>query len=67
MWLNYIFKEYFNNLQVLLKEIQEKTKKGEIREDDKFKGKDELQKMIDDYSVKIEELVDRKKREIEVD
>jgi ribosome recycling factor len=48
-------------------EIQEKTKKGEIREDDKFKGKDELQKMIDDYSVKIEELVDRKKREIEVD
>jgi ribosome recycling factor len=48
-------------------EVQEKTKKGEIREDDKFRAKDELQKMIDGYGTKIEELVDRKKREIEVD
>ena len=48
-------------------EVQEKTKKGEIREDDKFRAKDELQKMIDDYSKKIEELVNRKKVEIEVE
>jgi ribosome recycling factor len=48
-------------------EIQEKTKKGEIREDDKFKAKDELQKLIDEHNAKIEELVGRKKSEIEVE
>jgi ribosome recycling factor len=48
-------------------EIQEKTKTGEIREDDKFRAKDELQKLIDEYNGKIESLSDRKKSEIEVD
>src|SRR3989344_7116997 len=47
-------------------EIQEKAKGGEVREDDKFRAKDELQKMIDEYNKKIEELVERKKQEIEV-
>lgn len=45
-------------------EIQEKTKEGEIREDDKFKAKDELQKIIDEYNKKVEELGERKKKEI---
>ncbi len=45
-------------------EIQEGFKKGEIREDDKFRGKDELQKMIDDYNEKIEELDKKKEEEI---
>lgn len=45
-------------------EIQEKTKAGEIREDDKFRAKDELQKLIDDYSKKIDEMGERKKKEI---
>ncbi|MDP2910471.1 MAG: ribosome recycling factor [bacterium] len=45
-------------------EIQEKTKTGEIREDDKFKAKDELQKIIDDYGKKIDEMGERKKKEI---
>ncbi len=48
-------------------EIQEKAKKGEIREDDKFHAKDELQKLVDEYNKKIEELVERKKQEIAVE
>ena len=48
-------------------EIQEKTRKREIREDDKFKGKEELQKLVDEYNKKIDELAERKKKEIESD
>lgn len=46
------------------KEIQEMEKKGEIREDDKFKAKDKLQEVIDDYNKKIEEL--RKNKESDI-
>jgi len=45
-------------------EIQEKTKTGEIREDDKFRAKDDLQKLIDDYNQKIEEGGEKKKKEV---
>jgi len=45
-------------------EIQERTKAGEIREDDKFRAKEDLQKMVDDASKKIEEIGDRKKEEV---
>jgi len=45
-------------------EIQEKTKQGEIREDDKFRAKDELQELVDDYNKKIEEMGENKKIEI---
>ncbi len=45
-------------------EIQDKTREGQIREDDKFRGKDELQDLIDEYNKKIEERIERKKREI---
>jgi len=45
-------------------EIQEKTKNGEIREDDKFRAKDKLQDLIDEYNKKIEELGEKKKREV---
>lgn len=45
-------------------EIQEKTKTGEIREDDKFRAKDELQELIDEYNKKIEEIGEKKKKEI---
>ncbi len=45
-------------------EVQEKTKDGEIREDDKFRAKDELQDLIDEYNKKIEEMGERKKKEI---
>lgn len=45
-------------------EIQEKSKTGEIREDDKFRAKDELQELIDEYNEKIEKIGERKKKEI---
>ncbi|MDD5639627.1 MAG: ribosome-recycling factor [Candidatus Pacebacteria bacterium] len=46
-------------------DIQAKTREGLIREDDKFKAKDKLQEVVDKYSNKIDELVSRKKIEIE--
>jgi len=45
-------------------EIQEKYREGEIREDDKFRAKDELQDLVDEYNEKIEEIGERKKKEI---
>jgi len=45
-------------------EIQEKTKNGEIREDDKFRAKEELQDLVEEYNKKIEDSGEKKKREI---
>ena len=47
------------------KELQEKSREGEIREDDKFKGKDELEESINDYKKKMEDMVENKKKEIQ--
>jgi ribosome recycling factor len=44
--------------------IQAAQKAKEISEDDKFRGKDELQKVVDDYQEKIKGLVERKKAEL---
>lgn len=46
------------------KKIQELEREGKIREDDKFRGKDELQKTVDQYNGKIEEVGEVKKKEI---
>lgn len=46
-------------------DIQNKTREGAIREDDKFKAKDKLQDLVDRYNKKIDDLIDRKKAEIE--
>ncbi len=46
------------------KEIQEKFKEKEITEDDKFKAKDELQEIVDEYNKKVDELAGNKKEEI---
>jgi ribosome recycling factor len=46
------------------KEIQDKERAGEIREDDKFRGKDELQELVDDYNKKIDDLGVMKEKEI---
>lgn len=48
-------------------QIQEKSRLGEIREDDKFKGKEELQKLVDEYNKKIEEAAARKLQELKAD
>lgn len=46
------------------KKIQTQADAGEIGEDDKFKGKDELQKVVDEYNRKIEDIRDKKESEI---
>jgi len=46
------------------KELQDRARAGEIREDDKFRAKDELQKLLDEYGEKIEGIGERKKKEI---
>ncbi len=51
--------------EVAWDEIQEGFREGEISEDDKFRGKDELQKLIEEYNEKIKEIIERKKKEIE--
>lgn len=44
--------------------IQQAQKEKKISEDDKFRGKDNLQELVDEYHKKIEDLVDKKKKEI---
>jgi len=46
------------------REIQDKFREGELTEDEKYKGKDKLQELIDEYNKKIEEMVEKKKKEI---
>ena len=45
-------------------EIQEQFKAGKVRGDDKFKAKEELQELVDECSKKIEDLGEKKKKEI---
>ncbi|MFH1769395.1 MAG: ribosome recycling factor [Parcubacteria group bacterium] len=45
-------------------EIQKLERGGEIREDDKFAGKDDLQKVVDEYNKNIEGLEKKKEEEI---
>jgi len=46
------------------KQIQDMEKGGEIREDDKFRAKDDLQKVVDDYNKKIDEMKKNKESEV---
>jgi len=45
-------------------EIQEMVKDGKLAEDDKFRGKDMLQKSVDEYNGKIEEIREKKEKEM---
>jgi len=45
--------------------IQDAQKAKTITEDDKFRGKDELQKVVDEYNEKIKNLISKKQNEIE--
>ncbi len=45
-------------------EIQEGFKTGEIREDDKFRAKDDLQKAVDEFNKKTAEICEKKEKEI---
>lgn len=44
--------------------IQAAQKEKKLTEDDKFRGKDELQKLIDEYSKKIKDLISKKEAEV---
>ncbi|MEP7162891.1 MAG: ribosome recycling factor [Candidatus Moraniibacteriota bacterium] len=46
------------------KKIQELERQGTVSEDDKFHGKDELQKTIDEYNKKIEDIREKKEEEV---
>ena len=46
------------------REIQDKAREGEIREDDKFRAKDELQDLVEEKNKNIENIAERKKKEI---
>jgi ribosome recycling factor len=46
------------------KEIKTREGKGEITEDDKYKAQDELNKLIEEYNTKINELGEAKEKEI---
>ncbi len=46
------------------KDLQDRFHKKEISEDDKFRGKEELQKLIDEYHKKIEDIKEKKNQEI---
>jgi len=46
------------------KEVEDKFSEREIGEDDKFRARKELDKLIDQYNEKIDEMVEAKKKEI---
>lgn len=46
-------------------DLQNSFKEKKITEDDKFRGKDELQKVVDQFNDKVKELIERKKKELE--
>ena len=48
------------------KNIQDGFKAGEISEDNKYKGKDKLQELVDKYNEKVEEKTEKKKKEVEI-
>ena len=52
------------NREALWDEIQKLEQDGKIGEDDKFAGKEKLQKVVDEYNGKIEEIRDKKEQEI---
>ena len=45
-------------------DLQELVKNGKLGEDDKFRGKDLLQKSVDEYNRKIEEIREKKEKEM---
>ena len=45
-------------------DIQEKERTGMITEDEKFRFKDDMQKMVDAANARIGELVEKKEKEI---
>ncbi len=53
-----------NTREEIWKQIQEWEKEGSIGEDDKFRGKDDLQKTVDEYNTRLESVREKKESEI---
>lgn len=53
-----------NHREKAWKEIQEAFQQGQLREDDKFRAKDELQELVDQYNKNLEEQRLKKEEEI---
>ena len=51
-------------MEDIWKDIQEAEQNGEMGEDEKFRGKEDLQKVVDEYNARIEGLRDKKEQEI---
>lgn len=47
-----------------VRDLEEKEKKGEVSEDEKFTGKDKLQKEVDAVNKRLEDMLKRKEEEI---
>ena len=45
-------------------DIQSQEKKGKITEDEKFRAKEDLQKIIDETNEKLENILKKKEREV---
>ncbi len=50
--------------EVVLEDIQAKEKEGAISEDDKFRSKEELQKIVDEANKKLEEIAAHKEKDV---
>ena len=48
----------------VLNDLDKKEKEGEISKDDKFRHKEELQKLVDEANKKLEEMANKKEKEI---
>jgi ribosome recycling factor len=53
-----------NTREEIWRQIQEWEKDGAIGEDDKFRGKEDLQKVVDEYNTRLESLREKKESEI---
>ncbi|MHC4981739.1 MAG: ribosome recycling factor [Planctomycetota bacterium] len=47
------------------KEVEKQQKASQLTEDDAYKGKDEIQKLTDEYEKKVNEMLEEKTKEIE--
>jgi len=48
----------------ILKDVQQKEKEGKIREDEKFKTKEKIDKLFQEYNKKMEDLIEAKEKEL---
>lgn len=48
----------------IMHKVQEMEKTGEVREDEKFKAKDNVQKIVDNFNKKIDDIRDAKEKEL---